>query len=208
MTDQARRLEAAETVRSGGVVIVLTETFYALAADPFRDEAVERIFAIKQRPHDKPLPLIAADRDVVRRVAPNPGPVAEALMTGFWPGSLTVVVHAAFHFSDLVSGPGGRIGVRVPPPCAARALAELSGGWLTATSANLSGDPNPDTIGRIAGSVRDAVDLVLDDGRAPGGAPSTVVEPLADGVRIIRPGAVSSGDLENFLSDALGWKSS
>ncbi len=204
MTEQARYAKAAAIVRDGGVVIVLTETLYALAADPFQERAIERIFAIKQRPRDKPLPLIAANRDAVHRLAPNPGPVGEALMNRFWPGSLTILLEPSVEVSDLLSGLHGKIGVRVPPPCAARSLAERAGGWITASSANLSGDPNPDTIDRIAEIVRDAVDLIMDHGTAPGGEPSTVVEPLDHGVRIIRPGAISYEALEDFLDGYLG----
>ncbi|MFH1114347.1 MAG: L-threonylcarbamoyladenylate synthase [Pseudomonadota bacterium] len=200
--------EAAAIVRSGGVVIVLTETFYALAADPFRDDAVARIFSIKDRPRDKPLPLIAASRDLVRQMAPAPGPVAHALMNRFWPGSLTILLRPAGPVSKLLTGPSGKIGVRVPPPCAARSVAELSGGWLTATSANLSGDPNPDTIARIAPLVLRAVDMVMDCGSAPGGNPSTVVEPLDNGIRIIRPGGISLGTLSESIDRDLGLKSS
>jgi L-threonylcarbamoyladenylate synthase len=208
MTDQALCAEAAAIIRSGGVVIVLTETLYALVADPFQDRAVERIFTIKQRPHDKPLPLIAANLDALRRLVSNPGPVAEMLMKRFWPGSLTILLEPAVPVSRLLSGPYGKIGVRVPPPCAARTLAERAGGWLTATSANLSGDPNPDTISRIAARVRDAVDLVMDHGTAQGGDPSTVVEPLADSVRIIRPGAIDAGTLTDWVSREMSRKSS
>ncbi len=208
MANQALIGEAAAIIRSGGVVIVLTETFYALAADPFQVEAVERIFSIKERPRDKPLPLIAASRNVVRRMVLNPGPVAEALMDRFWPGSLTILLEPALPVSELLSGPNGKIGVRVPPSCAARTVAELAGGRLTATSANLSGDPNPDTIRRIAPRVLRSVDLVVDCGTAPGGNPSTVVEPLDNGVRIIRPGAIGVEALADYVGCDLCRKSS
>jgi len=191
--------EAAEVVRSGGLVVLPTETFYALAADPFQERAVRRIFAVKGREKDKPLPLIASDRSSVERMVQPPDPLIFRLMDSFWPGSLTILLEPRSPISDLLLGPNGRIGVRVPPPCAGRTLAELSGGWITATSANLSGDPDPDEVGRIAAEVREAVDMVLDMGPSPGGRPSTLVGPAESGIVIIREGAVPRAALQEFL---------
>lgn len=182
-------------IRSGGVAILPTETFYALAADPWNEDAVRRIFRIKARPHDKPLPLIAADRQCVERVIVPPGPEVIGLMDEFWPGSLTILVTPSRPVTRLLTDPAGRIGVRVPPICPARLVAERVGGWLTATSANRSGEPDADEVSKIARTVRDAVDLVVDLGRTPGGLPSTVVMWSGGQLRIIREGAVSADRL-------------
>jgi L-threonylcarbamoyladenylate synthase len=97
--------------------------------------------------------------------------------------------------SRLLTGPSGKIGVRVPPPCPARHLAERAGGWITATSANLSDRPNPQRVADIAEHVQQAVDMVIDLGPTPGGKPSTVVEPIGEYLRVIREGAVSMSTL-------------
>ncbi|HMK37248.1 MAG TPA: L-threonylcarbamoyladenylate synthase [Desulfomonilaceae bacterium] len=190
---------AGKIIRSGGVVLVPTETFYALAADPFREKAVARIFRIKCRDEKKPLPLIASRRSVAEPLIHNPGKTALLLMDGFWPGSLTMVFDPAVDVPKWLKGPGGKIGVRVPPDCPARDLAEESGGWITATSANLSGGPDPQEIASIARQVVAAVDAVIDLGPTPGGAPSTVVELLNSDIRIIRHGAVTESALRELV---------
>jgi L-threonylcarbamoyladenylate synthase len=187
--------EAAAVVRSGGVVIVPTETFYALAVDPFQEKAVLRIYRIKSRDEKKPLALIASDRSAVEGLIRDPGPIALKLMSGFWPGSLTILFKPAFEMPTWLRGPGGKVGVRVPPDCPARSLAAETGGWITATSANLSGGPEPQEVSSIAREVLDAVDLIVDLGPTPGGRPSTVVEPLDSGIRIIRHGAIEETTL-------------
>lgn len=191
--------EAQEVVRSGGVVIVPTETFYGLAADPFNEEAVLRIFQIKSRSHSKPLPLIASDRAAVERLVPHPGPEALRLMDRFWPGSLTLVLPTAAPLSGLLTGERGKVGVRIPPDCAARWLAGAVGGLITATSANLAGEPSPDVVQKISARVIDAVDLVIDLGATPGGEPSTVVDFKRGKVRMIREGAVAAKEIEAFM---------
>jgi len=182
--------QAGEIIRSGGLVILPTETFYALAADPFKEEAVRRIFGIKRRDQTKPLALIASDRASVAKLVLRMSPLAEELADCFWPGSLTILLEPSRPVSPLLTGPSGKIGVRVPPQCPAGIVAADAGGWLTATSANLSGDLDPDDVSKIAKEVLDDVDLVMDLGRTPGGKPSTVVEPLDDHFRILRKGAV------------------
>lgn len=181
---------AAEVIRSGGMVIVPTETFYALAADPFQKEAVRRVFRAKTREENKPLPLIAADRRSVDQLIANPSPLTKKLMDRFWPGSLTILLDPAAPLSKLLQGPTGKLGIRVPPPCPAKDLAERAGGWITATSANLSGTPNPQRVADIAEGVQQAADMILDLGPTPGGKPSTVVEPIGKGLRMIRYGAI------------------
>ena len=191
---------ASKAIRSGGVVIVPTETFYGLAADPFQEAAVERIFSIKSREHDKPLPLIAASIESVARLVEPPDAQIATLMEAFWPGSLTLLLRPIPPLPHLLMGQGGKIGVRVPPPCPARTLAERSGGWITATSANLSRDPNPREISQIDPTVVAAVDLVVDLGPSPGGLPSTVVDCEGSSLRILREGAVPESKLLQVLT--------
>ncbi len=266
----ATQLEkASRIVRDGGVVIVPTETYYALAGDPFQVAAVQRIYKIKSRFGDKPLPLIASDMETVLSAIVDPGSCTRTLMESFWPGSLTILLKPLFrvrrwseflsvredmplepdsspdpvmlppdrsptHPTDvepsppaagahadrprptrslvatpsrgvhpLITGPSGKIGVRVPPDCAARTLAMLAGGWITATSANLSGDQNPREISMIAAEVVRAVDMVIDLGPTPGGLPSTVVEPIGRSFRIVRTGAVPEDVIRKHFEQQL-----
>jgi L-threonylcarbamoyladenylate synthase len=192
--DEHRSLfeKAAEVIRSGGLVIVPTETFYALAADPFQEESVKNIFRVKLRDETKPLPLIAADRDTVDKITVNATPLTKRLMDRFWPGSLTILLEPAIPLPRQLKNAGGKIGVRVPPPCPARVLASLVNGLITATSANLSGHPNSRRVDDVAEGVQRRMDLVMDMGPTPGGKPSTVVEILGQSVRVLREGAVAS----------------
>ncbi len=204
MTPEANLERAARIVREGGVVIVPTETFYALAADPFRIEAVQRIYEIKGRSESKPLPLIAADMETVLSAVAEPDPPTLSLMEAFWPGSLTILLEPACPVNSFIVGPTGKIGVRLPPDSPARTLASLAGGWITATSANLSGDPNPSDISMIAESVIRAVDMVINLGTTPGGLPTTVVEPIGGSFRIVRPGAVPENVIRKHLKQPSG----
>ncbi len=181
---------AAMVIRAGGVAAIPTDTLYGLAVDPHNAEAVARVFAIKGRAAASGLPLVAADVLQVQRwlgVLPN---VGQRLAECFWPGALTLVVMAPGGLTPGVTGGLPTVGVRVPGHAVARALCAACGHLLTATSANLSGEPatsDPDEVERVLGSL---VDLTLDAGRTPGGAPSTIVDVAEGHLRLVRVGAV------------------
>ncbi len=197
---------ATGVIREGGLVIVATETFYALAVDAFDEQAVASVFDVKARSRDKPLPLIAADRNVVASIIRTHDGRVQALMDRFWPGSLTILLEPAQNFSGLLTGEEGKIAVRIPPRCAARNLAGFAHGLVTATSANLTGDPPPNELAAVSLSIKESVGAVLDTGPSPGGRPSTVVNPQPAHLEIIREGAIPGELLQDFYKKCLKYK--
>jgi L-threonylcarbamoyladenylate synthase len=184
---------AVRVIDAGRVVALPTDTLYGLAADPFRPDAVERVFHVKGRAADRALLLIAADRaQVVRYVGPLHA-LADRLANAFWPGPLTLLVPAPPTLADAVSGGTGLIGVRVPAHAVARGLCRACDRPLTATSANVSGQPAPADASDVERQLGDAIDLLLDAGPAPGGEASTIVDVTGSSVRLVRSGAVEWG---------------
>jgi len=186
---EAAIAEAAAVLRRGGVVAFPTDTLYGLAVDPRRDEAVGRLFALKGRDAGAAIALIAADASQAEG-AGRFGPVERRLAAAFWPGPLTIVVPAAAARSPPLST-RGTVGVRVPAHAVARALAGALGACITATSANRSGAVAPVTAADVSEAFTDGVDLLLDAGPAPGGAPSTIVEVVGSGLTLHRAGAIA-----------------
>ena len=182
---------AADVLRRGGVVAYPTDTLYGLAVDARNDRAVERLFELKGRDTASAIALIAADLAMAETVAPGGLGVHERkLASVFWPGPLTIVVPISSVVSSTLT-PRGTIGVRVPAHLVAQSLAAALGACITATSANLSGRPPAVTADEVAAALGDRVDLLLDAGPAPGGAPSTVVE-IVDGRLVLhRAGAIA-----------------
>jgi len=192
--------EAVTWIRRAGVIALPTDTLYGLAADPFRADAVARVYAVKGRDAARALPLIAADiAQVHAHLGPLP-PVAASLAARFWPGPLTLLVAAVPSLAPDVSGGTGAVGVRVPAHDLARAVCAACGHPVTATSANRSGEPataDPDAVERALG---DGVDLLLDAGLAPGGAPSTIVDVTVAEPRLVRAGAISWDEVRAWLN--------
>ncbi len=135
--------EAAEVVRSGGIIAYPTEAVWGLGCDPFDEGAVHRLLAIKQRPVDKGLILVAATLDPLRAlldVATLPtGRLAEVLAT--WPGPHTWVMPASAQAPPWITGRHPGIAVRVSAHPIVVGLCQAFGGALVSTSANLAGHP-------------------------------------------------------------------
>ena len=187
--DPAAIAQAATILAAGGVVAYPTETLYGLAVDPRNRDAVLRLFGLKGRPESSALTLIAADMEQAR-LAGEFGAEAMRLAEGWWPGPLTIVVAARAGLAAETLAGGSTVGVRVPGSGVARALARAFGFCITAPSANRSGETAAALPGEVAARLP-GVDLLLDAGPAPGGAPSTIVTVEHGAVSLIRAGAIA-----------------
>ena len=170
---------AAQLLRGGGVVAFPTDTVYGLGADAADDLAQRRIFQIKGRPVGMPLILIAAAESQLAGWV-HVDSRAEEIIRRWWPGPLTVILHAKG---------GGTLGVRIPNHEIALELLRASGPLMT-TSANLHGKDPAMTAGEAA--ELPGLTAILDGGPAPGGAASTVLDLTGPEPHILREGAISA----------------
>ena len=184
--------DAADWIRHGGVVVFPTETFYGLAVDPRQPDAVAAVFDLKGRPTGMALPLVASSLGQVETLVGTLRGANARLAAEFWPGPLSLVLDAPASIAPAVHGGTHTVAIRVPAHPMARALAEACGHPLTATSANRSGEPPVEDLTGIPLIAADRRVVVLDGGRTPGGAPSTIVDARVTPVRIVRNGAVPS----------------
>ncbi|HZT77913.1 MAG TPA: L-threonylcarbamoyladenylate synthase [Vicinamibacterales bacterium] len=191
--------EAAKWILAGRVVAIPTDTLYGLAVDPWSAVAVDALFAAKDRPAERAIPLIASDRAQVETAIGPLSPTAARLADRGWPGPLTLVVPAPPALAAAVTGGTGTVGVRVPNHDVARAIARLAGRPITATSANLSGEPATDDPDRVEASLGDRIQMLVDVGRTAGGPPSTIVDVTGAAPRLLRAGAVAWDEIERWL---------
>jgi L-threonylcarbamoyladenylate synthase len=198
--DPALIQTAADRIQQGGVVVCPTSGLYGLAADPFRPEAVLRVFALKGRPPHMPLLVLIDNRDTLPRLTTGIPTAAQRLMEHFWPGGLTLIVPAHPALPAALTGGGATVGIRQAAHPVARALARAAGGVITGTSANLSGQPGCNRISDLDPAVAAAVDLILDAGPLAGGPGSTVVDCTANPPRLLREGVVPATDLDAIMT--------
>ncbi|MGZ3620238.1 MAG: L-threonylcarbamoyladenylate synthase [Candidatus Binataceae bacterium] len=195
--------DALAALAAGEAIVYPTETFYALGVDALSLRALDRLFAIKGREPGKPVALIAADTAMAFAVAREVPAQARVLAQAFWPGPLTLVLPARAEIPAPLVGTDGGVGVRVSSHPIARALAAGLRSPLTATSANLAGDPPASEIEMARRAFACKIKVFVEDGALAGGLPSTVVAVDRSGIRILRPGAVTERQLAAALESGL-----
>ncbi len=160
--------EAVAALRAGRAVILPTDTVYGLCALP---EFEDVLYELKNRDRSRPVALLAAEFDALVAVVPS---LDRSVLERYLPGPYTLVF--------------GTTGVRVPdlPPSAAGVVREV--GVVAATSANLSGGPDPRRVEDVPEEIRAACGAIVDGGELPG-IPSTVIDLTSGEPRVVRQGA-------------------
>jgi L-threonylcarbamoyladenylate synthase len=193
LADRVRRM-----LGESGLVALPTESFYGLAAAPFDERALARLWQVKGRSEGKPILILIGNRSQLEPFVRSIPPAATVLMNAFWPGPLTIVFPAADELSDAVTAGTGSVGIRLSawPP-----LIDLlcRVGPVTGTSANYEGAPPPRRAEEVQDSLGDSVDLIVDAGPTPGGRPSTVID-VQGPIRIIRDGAIERSAIVAHLA--------
>lgn len=196
--------EAAHLL-GGGVVAAATETLFGLLADPSQPGALNRLFSLKPRGADKGVPLIVPGLEAWESLVAEVPPLARALAERFWPGPLTIVLPARSGLDPRLLV-GDTVAVRWPAESSALALAEATSRPLTATSANLPGEPPASCSAEVGRAFERAVregDLLIVQGHSPASRPSTIVAVSSQGATVLRGGAIAATDIEHTLKGAL-----
>lgn len=196
-TDTARRASAVAAAlaacRRGDVVLVPTESSYALATDAFAARGRAAIRTAKGQGVHVPLPVLVPSATTVQGLASRISAPAAALMAAFWPGALTLLFPAQSTLAWDVPA-GAPIAVRMPLHPLLLALLEQTGP-LAATAANGPGLEPPASVDEAVEQLGDAWAIALDVGPLGPGEASTVVDVTGDVPVVRRHGAVPVVDL-------------
>lgn len=181
--------ETAEYVEAGQLVCLPTDTVYGVGCHAFNETAIRQLYAIKQRPLDKAIPILIADFSDLPKVTSHLPNLARSLTNQHWPGSLTIIVPKHPNVPDLLSA-DDTIAVRVPDHNVVRTVIRMAGGAMAMTSANISGQPPAQTAEEVLGYLNGLVTAVLDAGAAPMGQASTVVDCTGTKPIVLREGPI------------------
>ncbi|HAN71690.1 MAG TPA: threonylcarbamoyl-AMP synthase [Actinobacteria bacterium] len=194
-----RREQAVSTalaaVRRGDLVIIPTESVYAIATDAFSERGVAALREAKGYDDAVPLPLMVGGRSMVAGIAARISDDARCLMESFWPGALTVLLQPQPTLAWSLA-PGAPLAVRMPlHPVALSLLAAT--GPLVVTTANVPGLAAPMDVDDAVAQLGHVAALALDAGSLGGttALASTVVDTTVEPPRVVRDGAISVDEL-------------
>jgi len=190
---------AIDILAKGKMIIFPTETLYGLGVDCENEQAVKRLYKNKQREENKPVSILISDIGMLFKYADTPSADAIKLMDAFWPGPLTLVFKAQPNVKSIITGGTGAIGIRIPSCVFCRKMVQRLGHALTATSANISGNPGCNDIGDIPERLRKAAGLILNGGKLEGTEPSTVLAVYDEKPVMLREGKIPRKEIEKCL---------
>lgn len=191
--------KAAALIRSNEVVGIPTETVYGLAANIFSEEAVRKIFEIKQRPLDNPLIVHIASIEQLEDLAVEIPQSALSLARRFWPGPLTLLLPKKPSVPDLITAGKPTVAVRIPDHPLTRELISKVEVPIAAPSANPFGRISPTTAEHVAEYFPETLQCVLDGGPCKSGIESTIVGFDGEQAVVFRLGALALEDIESVV---------
>ncbi|MGL4362736.1 MAG: L-threonylcarbamoyladenylate synthase [Cellulosilyticaceae bacterium] len=195
----SKNMLAAHILQAGGLVAAPTETVYGLCANAFSKQAVANIFVAKGRPNDNPLIIHIADLAMLKRLVRKIPPIADTLISHFWPGPLTLIFEASDIVPSAVRAGLPTVAIRYPSNPIMQQLIIDSGLPLAAPSANTSGKPSPTNANRVFEDLNGKIDAIIDGGNCDIGIESTVLDITTTPPTILRPGGITVEMIESVI---------
>ena len=174
-----------------------TETVYGLGGNAFSKEVADRIYLIKQRPRNKPFPLLITLKWLKKLCLWNDSRI-DNLIEAFWPGPLTLILNSNPDLPKHLKNNSGTLAVRFSSSAVVQRLIELGEYPLIGTSANRSGFPTCTSAEEVSIQLKDDVDIVIDGYNRSENLASTIVHCLTEPFKILRQGAISLKDLNHI----------
>ena len=193
--------EPAQIIKKGGIVIFPTETVYGIGTNGLDENAIQKLYEVKQRPLNKPISLLVNNIEMVEKIAKNITEVEYKLMEKFSPGALTVNLEKRDILSAILTSNTNTIGVRMPSGEIAKKLIEFAGVPIATSSSNISGRPSGTNITDIKKDFEGKVDCFIDNGESELGIPSTVIRIIDNIPHILRQGAISEEEIRKIIAN-------
>ncbi len=177
---------ACKYIREDKLVVYPTDTLYGLGANALSINAVKKVFEVKKRPFNKPIPIAVCDLKMLEKYV-YLNDLAKLLIKEFLPGALTIILKKKDIIPDIVTGGLDKVAVRIPANDLCLEIIKKVNLPITTTSANISGKTPPVD----AREVEIKADLIIDAGRIGERIPSTIVDVSSENIKLVREGKIS-----------------
>jgi L-threonylcarbamoyladenylate synthase len=195
----ALSLVAAE-IRQGRLAAFPTDTVYGVGTLASNSEAITRLYQVKGRRLNKPIPILVKGPEQLPLIAREVNSLAQKLIEKFWPGALTLILPRHPDLPDIICAGGDNVAVRMPGHVLTLALIREVGAPIATTSANQSGKDSPLEVQSVLMNLGGRIEVILDGGMCPGGIDSTVVDTTGGVLRVLRETAISAREIREKLN--------
>ncbi|TLP75342.1 L-threonylcarbamoyladenylate synthase [Nesterenkonia sphaerica] len=204
VTEPQQRETAIDAARSalnrGAPVVLPTDTVYGIGVDAFSPQAVAVLLAAKGRDRTMPPPVLIARTEVMDALATEIPEAARQLADTFWPGGLTLILHAQPSLAWDLGETRGTVALRMP---ADEVALELLGavGPMAVSSANRTGLPAATSVAAAEEMLAEAVAVYLDDGERSQQQASTIVDCTREAPTVVRHGTIPLHELQAVVPE-------
>jgi len=188
---------AIQILKQGGVIAYPTETFYGLGCDATDPKAVQKLFDLKGRDSNVPIPILIGEFSQLPLYVQEIPETAKKLIQKFWPGPLTLIFKAKEVFPDELLAQTGKIAIRISSHPVAQELTKKFALPLTTTSANRSGEPGASNLAQVEKYFQNKIDGVLSVGELSASQGSTILDVTFHPPQLIREGILSLNEIES-----------
>ena len=191
--------EVVKEILNGKIVFIPTDTVYGIAANPYNNEAIKKIFAIKKRPLSSSLVLLCSNHKMAKKYAVF-NKIANNLVKDFWPGPLTLILKKTTHskISKKWLSKNNSIGIRIPDHKVPKKIIDKCKFPIFCTSANISGKKSSRDIKDIIKNFKNEKITIINDGETKFKKESTIIDVTENKINILRKGYLNKKKLSSY----------
>jgi len=193
--------EAVKKILEGEIIFIPTDTVYGIAASPYNNKAIKKIFSIKKRSMNNSLVLLCSNYKMAKKYAIF-NKIANNLKKKFWPGPLTLILKkkSGLKISKKWLSKNNSIGIRIPDHNVPIKIIEKCNFPIFCTSANISSKKSCRDIKDIVKNFKNKEITIINDGKTKFGLDSTIIDVTKNKINILRNGYINKKKLKNLIN--------
>ena len=191
--------EAVKKILEGGIIFIPTDTVYGIAANPYNDKAIKKIFSIKKKSLNNSLVLLCSNYKMAKKYAIF-NKIADNLKKNFWPGPLTLILKkkSSLKISKKWVSKNNSIGVRIPDHSIPKKIINKCNFPIFCTSANISGKKSCRNVNDIVKNFKNKKITIINGGKTKFGIDSTIIDVTKDKINILRKGYINKKKIKKL----------
>ena len=179
-----------KTLKDGRLVIMPTDTIYGIIGDATNEDVINKVYEVKERPHDKPLLILVSNLSMLHELVTEIPKETEKIIKKFWPGPLTILFKKSSKVSDTLTANSALVAIRMPNDKRLLNIMNHLNRPLISTSANISSHNAITNPNQLEEKMKEKIDLIVDEGTVNNEA-STLITIVNGKIEILREGSLT-----------------
>lgn len=179
-----------KTLKDGKLVIMPTDTIYGIIGDATNEDVINKVYEVKERPHDKPLLILVSNFSMLHELVTEIPKETEKIIKKFWPGPLTILFKKSSKVSDTLTANSALVAIRMPNDKRLLNIMNHLNRPLISTSANISSHDAITNPNQLEEKMKEKIDLIVDEGTVNNEA-STLITIVNGKIEILREGSLT-----------------